>query len=290
MPSAGTIADKTSRNRIFRECTFPGGENHQDGRPVCARRSCRRTGSSNCGSDRPGARGYGGRGEPPGGRNCDRNRGRIARHSRWQHRLRANLLSRAVSERPTRGHRRIEALDPNFPPGFYISNWFGLSSMFPRSVSSRFTVIWPPKANDRGTRCWRRILWHRRCLGTCARVRADPTWTALRPPSNETDTATAETQTHAGSAEDHDRHIMRLQQMLGTPRYTRRRVGLPPTTLPLASSRQNRRWSNCENARLRHRCAAARSRPNSRPCCVARSRALQSRPITSGSEPAAKSP
>ena len=61
-------------------------------------------------------------------------------------------------------------------------------SVFPGSMSSRMTVIRPPEAGDRGTRCWRHILRHRRRSSACARVRAGRTWMALPPCSNETDT------------------------------------------------------------------------------------------------------
>jgi hypothetical protein len=63
--------------------------------------------------------------------------------------------------------------------------------------------------------------------------------------------ATAETQTHANSAKDQDRHLMMTELMLDTQLNVR--VGFQPTTLSLASSRQCRRSAKLKSATLRYK-------------------------------------
>jgi hypothetical protein len=103
--------------------------------------------------------------------------------------------------------------------------------------------------------------------------------------------ATAETQAHASSAKDQDRHLMMTELMLDICKYDQCLCWLPAdnvipcivTSMLLLGKTQKRKI-----ALLRR--SVTRSQPNSRPCRVAKLRTLPPRSATSTPAPAAKPP
>jgi hypothetical protein len=103
--------------------------------------------------------------------------------------------------------------------------------------------------------------------------------------------ATAETQAHASSAKDQDRHLMMTKLMLDICKYDQCLRWLPAdnvipcvvtSMLPFGKTQKRK------IALLRR--SVTRSQLNSRPCRVAKFRTLPPRSATSTPEPAAKSP
>jgi len=95
----------------------------------------------------------------------------------------------------------------------------------------------------------------------------------------------------AGSAEDQDRHIMMPEPMQDTCKYSQRRCWLSANNVTpcFVTSRSSSVRTRKRNIASHSRCGA-RSRPNSRTCCVAKSSALPIHSTTSRPEPVAKSP
>ena len=103
--------------------------------------------------------------------------------------------------------------------------------------------------------------------------------------------ATAETQAHASSAKDQDRHLMMTELMLDICKYDQCLCWLPAdnvipcvvtSMLPFGKTQKRK------IALLRR--SVTRSQPNSRPCRVAKLRTLPPRSATSTPAPAAKPP
>jgi hypothetical protein len=103
--------------------------------------------------------------------------------------------------------------------------------------------------------------------------------------------ATAETQAHASSAKDQDRHLMMTKLMLDICKYDQYLCWLPAdnviprvvtSMLPFGKTQKRK------IALLRR--SVTRSQPNSRPCRVAKLRTLPPRSATSTPAPATKSP
>ena len=103
--------------------------------------------------------------------------------------------------------------------------------------------------------------------------------------------ATAETQAHASSAKDQDRHLMMTKLMLDICKYDQCLCWLPAdnvipcivtSMLPFGKTQKRK------IALLRR--SVSRSQPNSRPCRVAKLRTLPPRSATSTPAPATKSP
>jgi hypothetical protein len=103
--------------------------------------------------------------------------------------------------------------------------------------------------------------------------------------------ATAETQTHASSAKDQDRHLMMTELMLDTCKYDHCLCWLPAdnvipciVTPMLTFGKTQKRKIALQRRSVTH------SKLNSRPCRVAKLPTLPPRSATSTPAPAAKSP
>jgi hypothetical protein len=103
--------------------------------------------------------------------------------------------------------------------------------------------------------------------------------------------ATAETQTHANSAKDQDRHLMITELMLDTCNYVQCLCWLPvDNVIPCVVTSM---WPFGKNQKRKialQRRSVTRSQFNSRTCRVAKLPTLPPRSTTSTPEPAAKSP
>ena len=103
--------------------------------------------------------------------------------------------------------------------------------------------------------------------------------------------ATAETQAHASSARDQDRHLMMTELMLDTCKYAQCLCWLPADNVIPCVVTSMLPFGETQKRKIAlQRRSVTRSQPNSRPCRVAKLRTLPPRSATSTPAPAAKSP
>ena len=98
--------------------------------------------------------------------------------------------------------------------------------------------------------------------------------------------ATAETQAHASSAKDQDRHLMMTKLMLDICKYDQCLCWLPAdNVIPCVVTSMLRFGKTQKRNIALQRRSVTRSQPNSRPCRVAKLRALPPRSATSTPAP-----
>src|SRR6202040_841102 len=103
--------------------------------------------------------------------------------------------------------------------------------------------------------------------------------------------ATAETQAHANSAKDQDRHLMMTELMLDTGKYAQCLCWLPADNVIPCVVTSMLPFGKTQKRKIAlQRRSVPRSQSNSRPCRVAKLRTLPPRSATSTPAPAAKSP